>query len=114
MKKSILKPILALSLGAICLTGCTVRETTYPADGGVVTESEVDVEGPPPAPLVDVETASPGPDFVWIGGSWVWGGGRWQWEKGRWDHRPHPGAEWVPHHYAYHNGRHTFTRGHWR
>ena len=113
MKKTMFwKPILLLSIGAICLTGCTIRETGY-ADGGVV-ESEVDVTGPPPVPLVDVETEAPGPDFVWIGGAWGWGGGRWNWDRGHWEHRPHPGAVWVPHHYEYRNGRHTFNRGHWR
>ena len=108
------KSLVIVSLSAICLGGCTVRETAYSTPGGVATDTEVDVSGPPPAPLVDVETASPGPDFVWIGGSWVWVGGRWSWEAGRWEHRPHPGAVWVPHHYEYRNGRHVFTRGHWR
>jgi hypothetical protein len=106
--------MLALSLGAICLTGltgCTV--TAYP-NGGVAVDGEVDVVGPPPAPLVDVETEAPGPDYVWIGGAWAWEGGRWNWDRGRWASRPHPGAVWVPHHYENRGGRHTFTRGHWR
>lgn len=112
MKKlAIRKSLVMLSIGAMCLGGCTV-ETYGPP--GVVASAELDVPGPPPAPLVDVETASPGPDFVWIGGAWNWVGGRWTWDAGRWEHRPHPGAVWVPHHYAYRNGRHVFTRGHWK
>ncbi|HTA28849.1 MAG TPA: YXWGXW repeat-containing protein [Candidatus Cybelea sp.] len=113
-KSKLLKPVFALSVGAMCLAGCTVRETAYQTPGGTVAESEIDVTGPPPAPLVDDVTVSPGPGFVWIGGAWAWVGGRWEWERGRWDHRPHAGAVWVPHHYEFHNGRHVFTRGHWK
>lgn len=105
-----LKPIALISAAILLLTGCTVRETHYDA-GGTVSD-EVVVDGPPPAPLVDEVTISPGPDFLWIPGVWVWNG-RWVWEHGHWGHRPHPGAVWVPHRYAYRNGRHVFIRGHW-
>lgn len=116
MKKSMLSliPTLLLSVGAICLTGCTVSTYPYPADGGVAVSGEVDVAGPPPAPLVDEVTISPGPDYVWIGGGWAWDGGRWNWDRGHWGRPPHAGAVWVPHSYAYRGGRHVYTRGHWR
>jgi hypothetical protein len=112
MKKlTTIMPVLVVFAVALFLSGCTVRETQY-GPGGTVS-AEVDVEGPPPAPLADEVAISPGPDFLWIPGAWMWDG-HWVWEKGRWDRRPHPGAVWVPHSYAYRNGRHVFVRGHWK
>jgi outer membrane lipoprotein SlyB len=51
------------------------------------------VEEAPPAPLAEtVVVASPGPEYVWIGGEWVWNG-RWFWRAGYWSY--HPGGIWV-------------------
>ena len=75
--------------------------------------AEVVAESAPPAPLAEVQMASPGVDFVWIPGVWVWEG-RWVWTAGRWERPPHPGAIWVPHRYEYRNGAHVFIRGGWR
>jgi hypothetical protein len=116
MKKSnIIRLGLVLSTCSVLAAGCAV-EARGPG-GGVAVSTEPGVvyaDAPPPAPLDETVTVSPGPDFVWIGGGWVWGGGRWDWERGHWDRPPHPGAHWVPHHYEYRNGRHTFVRGRWR
>jgi len=107
MKTKVLSSIIVSAVTVFIAAGCDLSVRTPDAD--------VIVSGPPPAPQVDVETPVPGPDYVWIGGSWVWGpGDHWEWEKGRWDHRPHAGALWAPNHYEYRNGRHTFERGHWR
>jgi hypothetical protein len=107
--------------GAMLLAGCEVRvREPYVAvrPAPVVVEgpavgAEVDVAGPPPPPQVDVQVAAPGPGFFWIGGAWAWHG-RWEWDRGHWDRPPRPGAVWVPHRYAYRNGRHVWVRGHWR
>ena len=48
----------------------------------------------PPPPVQDVVVASPGPDYVWIGGDWVWNG-RWVWVGGHWGYPPHHGGVWV-------------------
>ena len=116
MKSALLKSVVLASVAGLFAAGCDVY--VRPPAGGVVVTAPVDVEvgGPPPTapPYVEVQTVSPGPDFVWIGGLWVWGGGRWVWERGHWDRPPHPGAVWVPHRYVYRNGRHVFVRGGWR
>lgn len=74
---------------------------------------EVVVTADPPAPIVETISPSPGADFVWIKGAWGWHG-HWVWEKGHWDRPPHPGAVWVPHRYAVHDGKHVFVQGGWR
>jgi hypothetical protein len=49
------------------------------------------VVGPtPPPPPPETVIAAPGPDYVWVAGSWLWLGDRWSWRRGYW-HRPkHP------------------------
>lgn len=66
----------------------------------------------PPAILVEDIPSSPGPEYVWIGGSWNWNG-RWEWVKGTWGRKPHFEAVWAPTTWEYkdHWVRHE---GHWR
>jgi len=110
MKKStLLKVALLICATSFFAGGCVV----YPGEPVATVGAEVDVAGDPPAPIVEDVPATPGIDFVWIGGAWAWNGG-WVWERGHWDRPPHPGAVWIPHRYVYHNGRHVFIRGGWR
>lgn len=52
--------------------------------------------GPPPPPRVlAVVPASPGPDFVWIGGYWYPDGKHYRWHQGYWTRPPYAGAHWV-------------------
>jgi hypothetical protein len=52
--------------------------------------------GPPPPPRVlAVVPASPGPDFVWIGGYWYPDGRHYKWHAGYWTRPPYPGARWI-------------------
>jgi hypothetical protein len=117
MKKSTLLKLkvgIATAACALIAVGCAV-EARGPG-GEVAVSSEPGVmyaDGAPP-PLVDEEVpVSPGADYVWIGGNWGWSGHRWDWERGRWAAPPHAGAHWQPNHYAYRNGRHTYTKGRW-
>lgn len=113
MKTSLLKPLVLAAFAGLLLAGCGDHgRPSAPTQA----QSEEYVSEPPPPPFeVDVQTACPGPDYIWIGGAWDWGpGGRWVWERGHWDRPPHPGAVWEPHRYDTHNGRHVFTRGRWK
>jgi len=114
MRNKIVKTGLVVLGGAFMLTGCVVRErdTYHPASGEVSTD--VEVGGPPPPEIVETETYSPGPGFVWIGGYYAWAGGRWNWTPGIWVKRPYPGAVWVRPHYVNRGGRHLWVRGRWR
>ena len=90
------------------VSGCEL----YPRPPG----GEIVVSGAPPPPpqQEQVQSPMPGPGYAWIEGSWVWGAdNKWDWQAGHWSHQPYPGAVWVPHHYAYHDGRHVYVEGRW-
>ena len=120
MKNIVLVKSGLLGLAVASLTsGCVYRErVVYRQPAGQVVPTapagtEVVVQGPPPAPLVETVTVAPAPGFVWIGGGWVWRGG-WVWERGHWARPVRVGAVWVPHRYEYRGGVHVFIRGGWR
>jgi hypothetical protein len=71
--------------------------------------------GPPPPPrVVAVVPASPGPDFVWVGGYWYPVGGQYRWHEGYWTRPPYVGAHWVGAHWVapVHDGA-RFHDGYW-
>lgn len=68
---------------AFLLSGCLVD----PPPGQVVV-----IRRPPPA-RVEVITARPGPDFVWIRGYWTWSGSDYEWVDGRWDRPVRPDGD---------------------
>jgi hypothetical protein len=71
MNRSIIAlPLFGLS-SLVLVAGCTVEERT--------------VRGPRPADRVEVVTARPGPDYVWVGGRWDRRGDEWEWTSGRWE-----------------------------
>jgi outer membrane lipoprotein SlyB len=72
------------------------------------------VEEAPPAPLPEtVVVASPGPDYVWVGGEWVWNG-RWFWRAGYWGYPPYPGAIWIGGGWNQGPRGWYHSQGHWR
>lgn len=76
-------------------------------------QTTIVVPGPPPPPPAETVVVTPGPGYVWIGGSWVWNG-RWVWVSGHWGYPPYPHAVWVPSYW--HRGPQGWYRrpGHWR
>jgi hypothetical protein len=126
-KTSLVKSALLVATGSLLLTGCVVREREVryrnppppppPPAPGVAVETpgvEVDVTGPPPTDIVEVQPIMPGPDFIWVGGYWGWGPRGWVWSHGYWGHPPRRGAVWLRPHYVYRGGRHVWVRGGWR
>jgi len=77
------------------------------------TTTTVVVNDTPPPPPAEVITVAPGPDYIWVGGSWVWNG-RWVWVGGHWAYPPHPHVVWVPGYWV--RGPHGWyrTEGYWR
>jgi WXXGXW repeat (2 copies) len=61
-----------LTLSFLALTGCTV-------------EDRIVVRGPRPADRIEVITAQPSPQHVWIRGRWETRGAGWEWVGGRWE-----------------------------
>lgn len=68
----------------------------------------------PPAEVVEVIPASPGPDYVWVRGYYRWEGNEYRWERGRWAVAPAGYHAWVPGAWRQHEGRWYFVEGHWR
>ena len=97
-----------LLLGAAALS-CVLGST--PASAGV----RVYVHVRPPAPIVEVRPAAPGPRYIWIDGYHTWNGTAYVWTPGRWDLPPRHRAHWIPGHWRRHT-RHGWywVPGHWR
>ena len=71
--------------------------------------------GAPPPVRVEVQTASPGAGYAWVGGYWYPVGSRYQWHTGYWTRPAYEGATWVgPSHdgQRYHEGYWDGNRGH--
>jgi hypothetical protein len=70
----------------------------------------VQIGAPPPPPRVEVRSAVPGPEFVWVEGYWYPVGNHYKWHRGYWTRAPFAGALWVGPHYE---GGHYFE-GFWQ
>jgi hypothetical protein len=55
----------------------------------------VQIGAPPPPRVVRVQSARPGPDFVWVDGYWYASGRKWKWHEGYWTRAPFAGARWI-------------------
>jgi hypothetical protein len=53
------------------------------------------VEVPPPMPVVEVVTVSPGAGYVWIPGHHRWDGNRYVWVVGSWRVAPQGRTLWI-------------------
>jgi hypothetical protein len=69
---------------------------------------------PPPPPQTEVIVASPGPDYVWIGGYWGWSWGHYVWIGDHWDRPAHAHAVWVEPRWEHRGNRYVMTHGYWR
>ena len=74
---------------------------------------EVVVTQAPPAPIIESIPLCPGPDFVWIGGSWAWRGS-WVWTSGYYYRRPVGQVAWVPGYWGHRTNGWVWMRGRWR
>src|SRR5580698_1956795 len=107
---------LFMLVGVAALTGCndekvkvdqdnTAASATVPAP--IVSDSDATDEtatSAPPAPEADPQGSAPGPDHVWVAGTWRFLGGHYVWNRGRWE-TPRSGYSLVPGRWAEENGR---------
>ena len=103
---------LILGSALTALSGCYAE--AYGPEPAVEGEVVVNAPPPPPPPQVEVVAASPGPDYVWIGGYHRWYGGRYVWVRGRYERRPHARAYWQPAHWEAHARGRIWIEGRWR
>lgn len=68
----------------------------------------------PPAPVVQLRGAPPGPRYVWVDGYQQWTGTRYHWAPGRWVVRPRARAVWVPGRWVHHRRGWYWVDGRWR
>jgi WXXGXW repeat (2 copies) len=94
---------------SLCLLGCValLSGCVFPARSTVVV-------GPPPAAIVEVVPASPGPGYYWVRGHWGYSPeGRYVWIHGHYVAR-RPGSVWVEGRYENRNGGYVWVEGYWR
>jgi hypothetical protein len=84
------------------------------APASASTHARVYVRVGPPAPVVEVRSAAPGPKFVWVDGYQRWNGRAYVWVPGRWAVPPHPRAVWVPARWVHDRHGWYVVKGHWR
>ncbi len=103
--------VLALGAAPIATAGCYVEgHTAAYADDESAYEAEAP---PPPAPEVEVVPASPGAEWVWVGGYHRWNGRQYVWVRGRYERRPHMRAVWRPAHWEVRGRMHVWVEGRW-
>ena len=66
----------------------------------------------PPPPRVEVRTAAPYTNAVWVGGHWQWNGTQHVWVPGHWQQQQ-PGRVWVDARWEAGPGGFRFVAGHW-
>jgi hypothetical protein len=79
----------ATGVAVLVLAGCshTTREIVTPVPAVAAAPPTVIVANTPapPAPRVEVQTAAPGPDYVWQNGYWTLRNGQYEWVPGHWE-----------------------------
>jgi len=68
----------------------------------------------PPAPIVEVRRAAPGPAYVWVDGYQRWNGRAYAWVPGRWVAKPRAKATWVKGKWVKDRKGYYYVEGHWR
>ena len=68
----------------------------------------------PPADVVEVVPAQPGPEYVWVAGHYRWDSERYVWFAGHWAQPPAGFHEWVAGHWGRREGGWVWVEGHWR
>jgi hypothetical protein len=69
---------------------------------------------PPPPPFMDMPptTPAPGPNYVFVPGTWVYRDNRYDWRPGTWV-AYQPDWLWEPAHYVWTPGGYLFVEGYW-
>lgn len=104
--------LFAVMLGGFLLTGVLFATPAFAAPPAP--QVRVYVQIGPPAPLIDVRPAPPGPGFVWIAGYQRWNGRSHEWVPGRWERPPKKHAKWAPGQWKHDRRGWYWVDGRWR
>lgn len=99
--KTILSACLVVLLGASCVVRVPVDE-----------QYGEEAEGQAPAPQLEVVTAAPSANHVFVAGRWGWRGRAWVWLPGTWV-VGRANHAWVAGHWAQRGRRHVWVEGRW-
>ena len=100
-----MKPLMKLASGLVLLAAPVLADVSVHVDLGAP---------PPPRHEVVVESARPGPDYIWVAGYWGGEPGHYAWVAGHWDRPPRHGSVWVaPRWERDHDGRYHMVKGEW-
>lgn len=69
---------------------------------------------PPPLPYYE-QPPLPGPDYIWVPGTWAWSDyiDDYYWVSGYWDMPPEQGLMWTPAWWGWDYGAYRFNQGYW-
>src|SRR5438309_4827786 len=95
--KALQRTVLAAALAGSTCAGALAQPIPVPPVPGLDVRITT---GRPPALRHERRSLRPGPDYIWVSGSWNWDGGRWAWVPGRWDRPAVAEAYWIPARYV--------------
>jgi len=69
---------------------------------------------PPPLPYYE-QPPLPGPDYIWVPGTWAWSDylDDYYWVAGYWEMPPQPGLMWTPAWWGWDDGAYRYHQGYW-
>jgi hypothetical protein len=115
--RRVLGSLLVLGLFAGCDRSQTNASSNEPTAAATdpLTDADMYAADPPPLAQSEVMVASPGPDYVWVGGYWAWRPGPTShtWVKGHWERPPQPRAAWREPRWEKRGKGYIFIRGSW-
>ena len=70
---------------------------------------------PPPLPDEYDQAPLPGPDYIWVPGTWAWSDDidDYYWVPGYWDLPPEPGLLWTPAWWGWDDNAYRYHQGYW-
>jgi hypothetical protein len=104
-----LRQLMKATAGAVTIATCLAA---FPACAAASTHLYVRVG--PPAPIVEVRPARPGPEFVWVAGFHRWDGRAYVWTPGEWRRPPRARARWADGHWRHDRHGWYWVEGRWR
>lgn len=71
------------------------------------------VKTAPPVAKVELKSAAPYANAIWISGRWAWRSGKYVWLGGHWV-KPRNGSVWIPGHWVKKRRGWKWIDGHWK
>jgi hypothetical protein len=105
MKRILALAVLGLACGSAGVASPALAQVSF----------NISVNFMPPALPVYDQPPIPGPDYIWIPGTWAWDDDvqDYYWIPGTWVLAPRPGLLWTPSWWGWQDGAYLFHPGYW-